>query len=80
VSGHDVTPVSGRWDVPSVWPNPKLVKPVLSESIWCEVKVDVVGSRNGFTGLACEPWPASEPLAEGKKEEGELSLYCWTGA
>jgi hypothetical protein len=54
-----------------------LLKPVLSESIWRDFKVEVVGS-NGFTGFPWL-WPDSDPLAEEKKAEGELSVYCWTG-
>ena len=76
MSGHEVTPVPGRC-VTSACPKPKLVKLVLSVSVWREVKFVVVGSRKGFTGFASDPWPEKEPLEDvGKNAEGVLSTYC----
>ena len=45
--------------------------------MWREVKFVDVGSRNGFTGFASDPWPDRDPLEDvGKNAEGVLSTNC----
>jgi hypothetical protein len=49
--------------------NAKLLKLVLSASIWradVDVKLEDVGSKNGFPDLESGPWPAIDALDEEK--------------
>jgi hypothetical protein len=60
-SGHEVTPVSGRCWLSSVWPKPKFEKLALSDSTWREeVKFVEVGSSKGFWSLGMGPEPTTE--------------------